>query len=180
MPIEIAFLCAVGIFGIIAVIVSGILTHPDNIDKPWRQPMKLWLRNVGIGILLGVVFGLVLGAIKPNNARARDVGQWEASDPAVREWFKSLMQPDNPTVSCCGESDAYWADEIHVRNGKTFATITDDRPDAPLGRPHIPNGTEFEIPNYKLKYDAGNPVGHNLLFITATGHVWCFIQTGGA
>jgi hypothetical protein len=33
--------------------------------------------------------------------------------------------------SCCGEADAYWADEIHVRDGKTFATITDDRPDEP-------------------------------------------------
>jgi len=40
------------------------------------------------------------------------------------------------------EADAYWADEIHVRDGKTYATINDDRPDEPLGRPHIDNGTE--------------------------------------
>lgn len=55
------------------------------------------------------------------------------------------MQPDNPSASCCGEADAYWCDTINVRDGKTFGTITDARPDAPLGRPHVPVGTEVEI-----------------------------------
>ena len=67
------------------------------------------------------------------------------------------MQPDNPNVSCCGESDADWADEIHVRDGKTYATVTDDRPDEPRRRPHIDVGTVVEIPNHKLKWDKSNP-----------------------
>jgi len=50
------------------------------------------------------------------------------------------------SASCCGEADAYWADEIHVRDGKTYATITDDRPDEARGRPHIDVGTEIENP----------------------------------
>ena len=79
-------------------------------------------------------------------ANARDLGQWETTDPHIREWFQALMQPDNPAVSCCGEADAYWADEIHVRDGRVFATITDDRDDGPLRRPHVPIGTEIEVP----------------------------------
>src|SRR4051812_42893974 len=74
---------------------------------------------------------------------ARDFGKGKNRDPAVHEWYQSLMRPDGPGI-CCTEADAYFADEVHVRGGKTFATITDDRPDGPLGRPHIPNGTEFE------------------------------------
>jgi hypothetical protein len=128
---------------------------------------------------LGVVFG-ILAALFIGNARARDVGQWETSDPTVREWYRSLKQPDNPSVPCCGTADAYWADEIVVRNGKTYARITDDRPDAPLGRPHVDIGTEFEIPDRKLKYDAGNPTGHAVIFISAGGAVYCFVQGSGA
>lgn len=112
-------------------------------------------------------------------ARARDNGQWEGSDPAIRQWYQSLMQPDVPTLSCCGEADAYWCDDIHVRDGKTYCKITDDRPDAPLGRIHREIGTEFEIPPNKLKYDAGNPTGHAIIFLSAGGYPWCFVQAGG-
>jgi hypothetical protein len=46
-------------------------------------------------------------------------------------------QPDVPNASCCGEADAYWVDEIHVRDSKTCVTNTDDRADEPRGRPHV-------------------------------------------
>ena len=68
------------------------------------------------------------------DVKARDLGQWEAVDPKIREWYQALMQPDVPNASCCGEADAYWADEVHVKDGKTYAVITDDRPDEPRGR----------------------------------------------
>lgn len=112
-------------------------------------------------------------------AHARDVGQWETSDPAVREWYQALMQPDVPSASCCGEADAYWADEVHVRDGKTFATITDDRDDAPLGRPHIDVGTVIEIPPHKLKWDRANPTGHGVVFMSRSRFVFCYVQPGG-
>ena len=35
-------------------------------------------------------------------AGARDLGQWENADPAIRQWYQSLMQPDNPTASGIG------------------------------------------------------------------------------
>jgi hypothetical protein len=126
------------------------------------------------GILAGVLAALLIG-----NVKARDTGQWENTDPAVREWYRSLMRPDVPTASCCGEADAYWADEVHVRDGKTFAVVNDDRDDAPLNRPHIVNGTEFEVPPEKLKWDRGNPTGHNVLFVSFTGFTWCYVQGSG-
>jgi hypothetical protein len=88
-----------------------------------------------IMLCLGIL-GCLTGIVK-----ARDLGQWEAVDPAIREWYQALMQPDVPSASCCGEADAYWADEVHVRDGKTYAIITDDRADAPRGRPHVDIGT---------------------------------------
>lgn len=112
-------------------------------------------------------------------AHGRDLGQWEATDPSIREWYRTLTRPDMPSMICCTEADAYYADEVHVRGGKTYATITDDRPDGPLGRPHIPNGTEFEVPPEKLKWDRGNPTGHNILFVSTGGFTWCFVQGSG-
>ena len=112
-------------------------------------------------------------------ASARDLGQWEAGDPEIKQWYQALMQPDVPNASCCGEADAYWADEIHVRDGKTYATITDDRPDAPLKRPHVAVGTEIEVPNHKLKWDRSNPTGHAVIFLSRVGYVFCFVQGSG-
>ena len=136
---------------------------------------KLFIRLISLGIAaLIVVFMSML-----RSSFGRDLGQWEATDPQIREWYQSLMQPDAPEVSCFGEADAYWADEIHVRDGKTFATITDDRPDEPRGRPHIPVGTQIEIPPNKLKWDRSNPTGHVILFLSRAGYVFCFVQGSG-
>ena len=110
---------------------------------------------------------------------ARDLGQWESGDAAIRQWYQSLMQPDVPTASCCGEADAYWADEVHVRDGRTYVRVTDDRPDEPLRRPHVENGTEIEIPHYKLKWDQSNPTGHGIVFMSRTRFVFCYVQPGG-
>lgn len=67
------------------------------------------------------------------------------TDPVISSWFKSLMQPDHPNYSCCGEADAYWADGVEVKDGQTITIITDTRPDEPLGRPHVPVGTRIVV-----------------------------------
>lgn len=140
----------------LAIIFASILAEPVNIALSWT-------------------FGVRCVFCSP--AWAHDDGQFENN--AVTEWYRSLMQPDVPNASCCGEADAYWADEIHVRGGRTYATITDDREDAPRHRPHIDNGTEFEIPNNKLKWDRSNPTGHGVIFLSRQGYVYCFVQPGG-
>jgi hypothetical protein len=87
-----------------------------------------WMKRI---ILFFGIFGCLA-----TSTEARDLGQWDAQsgNPGM---VSGLMQPDVPNAPCCGEADAYWADEIHVRDGKTYATITDDRPDEPRGRPHV-------------------------------------------
>lgn len=149
--------------------------------------LKIFLLGTSPGGLFGcvifmvaVIVALIFVAASFAPSHAHDADHWGNTDPAVREWYRDLRQPDNPTASCCGIADAYWADEVHVRNGKTYATITDDRPDAPLGRPHVENGTVIEIPNHKLKFDRGNPTGHGVVFLSREGFVFCYVQPGGA
>jgi hypothetical protein len=127
-----------------------------------------------------VVMGaLIIFLYSVKLAPARDLGQWTNSDPTIHEWYRTLERPDAPGSICCTEADAYWADEVHVRDGKTYAVVTDDRPDEPLGRPHVPSGTEFEVPPEKLKWDKSNPTGHGILFVSTSGYTWCYVQAAG-
>lgn len=129
-------------------------------------------------ISIGFVLGL-LGAFFIGEVSARDSGQWENTNPKIHQWYQELMRPDSPGSPCCTEADAYWADEFFVKDGKMYARITDDRPDGPLGRPHIDNGSVFEVPPEKLKYSDGNPTGHGVLFVSTSGWTWCYVQPGG-
>jgi hypothetical protein len=106
-------------------------------------------------------------------AEARDNGQWGNSPTQVRQWFQSLMQPDNPAVSCCGEADAFEADTFEVAGDHYVAIITD-------GKGVMPNGTRVAVPNSKMKWDQGNPTGHGIIFIGAGGSLYCYVAPGGA
>jgi hypothetical protein len=136
----------------------------------WRDPVT-WGMFMLLGVL--VVLGIIAGF-----ANARDSADWETIPPDVREWYRGLMQPDNYNVSCCGEADAYWADLFEVSSaGEYVAIITDDR--EVTGRPHIEPGTKIVVPNHKLKYDAGNPTGHGVIFMSAAGVVYCYVAPSG-
>lgn len=132
---------------------------------------------LAVAVVTVFVVIVVLFSIHPSPAK--DYGQWDNTDPTIRQWYQSLMQPDNPAVSCCGEADAYWADEVHYRDGRTYAVITDDRDDAPLMRQHIDVGTEIYVPDSKLKYDQGNPTHHGVIFVSRGGLTYCFVMPGG-
>jgi hypothetical protein len=121
----------------------------------------------------------VLMALLSLPSFAADSGQWESTPEDIRSWFRNLMQPDNPNLSCCGEADAYWADSFGVEGDQYVAVITDDREDAPLNRRHINPGTRVIVPNFKLKYDSGNPTGHGVVFIGPSGQVLCYVVPGG-
>jgi hypothetical protein len=132
--------------------------------------------------IVAFVVLLIVLAIVP--VYGRDLGQWTGNDPEVSQWYRALMMPDNPKTSCCGEADAYWCDDVHVKPGTdgkphTFCKITDDRPDEPRKRFHRDIGEEFEIPDFKLKWDQGNPTGHAILFLSTGGIVYCFVLPGG-
>lgn len=123
-------------------------------------------------VLLMLAVALLLFASK---ARAHD-----AAHPEHEQWYSELKRPNMEEYSCCGIADAYWADVAHVRNGKLYATITDDREDAPLrGRHHVPVGTEIEVPNETLTWKGGNPTGHVVIFLTGNNEVLCYVQGSG-
>ncbi len=142
--------------------------------------MQRWL--AGILLLLGTQYALT-----------RDLGQWEKSDPETRAWFQSLKQPDT-LVSCCGEGDGYYADEVHVdAKGNVIAVITDNRDDVPLGRSPVPMGTRYIVPANKVvdaRVQGGNPTGHTIVFLSGISWVdntsaperravLCFVQGWG-
>ena len=112
-------------------------------------------------------------------APARDLGQWDGVDPLYRQWFNGLMRPDYPNLTCCGLTDAYWADSYEVKGDQYVAIITDTRDDRPLGRPHIEHGKRVSVPNTKIKWDRGNPTGHGIIFIGNGGEVYCYLPPGG-
>src|SRR5713226_2200063 len=94
------------------------------------------------GLMLGVVAALVIGS-----AEAHDPDHHEQL-----EWYQSLMQPDAPNSSCCGEADAYWVEGVHCRCGTTYAVMTDDRPAEMSSLPHVAAGTEVDVPISKRKW----------------------------
>jgi hypothetical protein len=156
------------------IVTLGILMFGVLMAIAIEAVMNCWKRLLLIGLALAIL------ALSIHYANAHDYGQWEATDPAIRHWYQTLMQPDNPAVSCCGEADAYWADSYEVsENGEYIAIITDDRPDEPLRRRHIEIGTRIVVPHHKLKYDQSNPTGHGIVFTTNTLYVYCYVAPGG-
>ena len=107
------------------------------------------------------------------SADARDNGQWSNSPATIRQWFQSLTQPDDPSMSCCGVADAFEADTFEVEGDHYVAIITD-------GKGVLPNGTRIAVPNSKMKWDQGNPTGHGIIFIGAAGALYCYVAPGGA
>jgi hypothetical protein len=105
-------------------------------------------------------------------AHARNSGQWADTPAAIRQWFQNLMQPDNPTMSCCGEADAFEADMFEVEGDHYVAIITD-------GKGILPPGTRIAVPNTKMKWDAGNPTGHGIIFLGGNGQLYCYVAPGG-
>ena len=143
----------------------------------------MWPHNlVAISVFLATAFNVA--------AIAKPGGDWSKTPQEVREWIARQKQPDNPAFSCCGEADADFADAYEVVDGKVFATITDNRDDFPLGRPHMPVGTRIEVPPNKMvdsRNDA-NPSGDGVIFLVnyknedSSEHgkaVLCFVPGSG-
>ena len=105
-------------------------------------------------------------------ASARPGPQWADTPTYIREWFQSLMQPDNPAMSCCGEADAFEADQFEVEGDHYIAIITE-------GKGYMKVGTRIVVPNSKMKWDKGNPTGHGIVFIGASGVLYCYVVPGG-
>src|SRR5260370_38029835 len=107
-----------------------------------------------------------------STALARDNGQWNDRPMNIREWFQSLMQPDNPYMSCCGEADAFEADTFEVDGDHYVAVISD-------GQSGISNGTRNMVAKHKKKWGRGNPTVHGNIFIGEQRQGYCYVAPGG-
>jgi len=145
----------------------GLVTLPARMDGGGLA-MNL-VQDIGAALLIPIV--MAIGVVA---AKARDDGQWADMPENVRQWFQSLKQPDHPRVSCCGESDAYEADAFEVEGDRYVAIITAHR-----AVTEIPVGTRIPVPNQKMKWDAGNPSGHGIIFIGPQRQVYCYVTPGG-
>lgn len=130
-----------------------------EIDTAARSVWLAIVFAIAAGVLLATALVIVFFTMLATFALARDGGQWEDNSVEVRQWFRSLMQPDHPNMSCCGEADAYDADNFEVDGDQYVAIITD-------GHGVIPNGTRITVPNHKMKWDYGNPTGHGIVFLS--------------
>lgn len=81
------------------------------------------------------------------------------NDPAIAAWFKDLKQPDNPRTSCCGEADAFEADQFETGADGTYTAIITD------GRGALANGLHVRVPPNKLGKYESNPTGHGVIFL---------------
>lgn len=86
-------------------------------DNDWRN---FWFAVFLVCLMFLTLFAGITAS------HARDGGQWQGS-PAISKWFGELMQPDNVMVSCCGEADAYEADDFVTDGDHVVAIITDER-----------------------------------------------------
>jgi hypothetical protein len=111
------------------------------------------------------------GSPQPQLVRGT-VNKWPEQDPLISAWYQSLTQPDDPTMSCCGEADAFEADNFEAAGDHYVAIITN-------GKGVIANGTRIAVPNWKMKWDKGNPTGHGIIFLGVDGKVFCYVTPSG-
>lgn len=160
--------------------MSQITRHFTGTRRPRGETGASDAIGSGLGVIVSIAVGIVIVSVF-GTPQARAWNPDMDRDSAVSQWFKSLMQPDNKTIPCCGKADAYWADIAKTdADGNLIAVITDDRDDAPLGRHHVPVGTHILVPKHKIKWDQGNPTGHIVVFLSDRNDVYCYVQNGGA
>lgn len=131
-------------------------------------------------IILGIIVAAVLlfGGALYNAAHGKN---WD-DDPSIaaniKTWYTNAQPNESGRGSCCGEADAYWADDHEIVDGNYIVTITDER--NIQGR--IPrNGQKIVIPSEKIdKKMQGNPTGHTVVFINTSHFVLCFFPDWGA
>lgn len=106
-----------------------------------------------------VIVAAIGALVIASQVYARPSPQWVNVPQNISQWFRSLMQPDNPLMSCCGESDSFEADNFETEGDHYVAVITD-------GRGMIKEGARIPVPNSKIKWDSGNPTGHGIIFLS--------------
>lgn len=106
---------------------------------------------------------------------------------ACSAWISGVHQPKSKTA-CCGEGDAYIADDWEQGpDGGWVAIITRDYPawqaddgeGSSVTIPAVPKGTRIPVPKGRIDDEhQGNPTGHGVIFMNSwtgkTGNVLCY------
>jgi len=98
-----------------------------------------------------------------------------------QDWIANVKQPDT-RFSCCGDGDAFMADDFEVgQHGEFYAIITGDytraQSESPDAQQPVTRGKRILVPPNKLNRaleDGGNPSGHGVVFLNAGGEVLCY------
>lgn len=106
-------------------------------------------------------------------ALARDTGQWASQPEEIRAWFRSVMQPENPAQSCCGEADAFDVEMAGEGPDGSMEVRILAGPDEYL------IGAIISVPRSKLQTRYGNPLDKFILFIGSGGRLYCLIPKSG-
>lgn len=133
------------------------------------EPDRDWIIKCGLFLTFLLIGVAVEALVAPAHA------DYDGPvNPTLQQWFRSLMQPDRPEISCCGAADAVYGDYwVAHADGSLTVTVTD-------GRNYVPDGVIVEVPATKVKNNSGNPSGHAILFLSKEAHaVYCFVPGGG-
>lgn len=144
------------------------------------------MRVLLVAVAVLILSFLISSILTP--ARSSDI----YASPDLSQYYESLRQPDNESMSCCGAADAYYADKVDecsaeerlvVSDCAFIAIVTDDRPDqrrlesGSINRMPIPIGTRIPVPKSKIrKHPVPNPTDHNIIF-TKNNWVYCWEPT---
>lgn len=121
-------------------------------------------------VLLAVALFCFLILIGP--AHARPGSQWQNVPEQIREWFQSVMQPENPYQSCCGESEAYDVEMAgNGSDGSLIVKIISGPTEDEIGR-------TIDVPRAKLQTKYG-PTGRFILFMGIGERIYCLIPIEG-
>jgi hypothetical protein len=136
-----------------------------NESSIWRVGARESIQMVIIVRLLVVLaLGFAMSSsVWLSSARAGDAGFYDATrmneaDRLVLAWFK-----EKAVQMCCGEADAFEADDFDQKDGEYIAIVTDGK--ANMWRPGLPNGTRIRVPNSQIRWMPRNPTGHGVLFV---------------
>jgi len=128
-------------------------------------------------------------------AYARPADKWAQASPERQEFFKKAMRPDLVSKEgklespCCGEADAYEADDFETEEGNLYAILTcseeDENGVCPevQGRTYRAPGTRILIPPEKIlpPHTPTNRTGHGWVFMSGSGnYVFCYALPGGS
>ena len=165
-----------------------------ELDRTWWKQLGVTLGWLGVAVLLGILMHVFLppAHARPNAAwremwaQAQRDGDQDmlrrlkfistAGGVSCDKYVGSMCVNGVVAISCCGEADAYEADDVFVdKTGATWAVLTcNDQRNCQEVKGKVPRapGERFRVPPERvlLKDHPHNDTGHGWVWISATSN----------